>query len=142
MLGFFFFLIEISVTNCCAAIFLERCVCVSMYLCGVIKSLLSTVRLTSGNIGINYNVEIFILGPNSIGICHRAISGVFRTHKDYLIILVQYYFLTDRCSSYCYSPINESEHLSKTVSFYSYNQFTWREVIVEIKSYLSQLRVL
>lgn len=34
------------------------CVCDSG---GVIKSLLFSVRLTSRNIGINYNVEIFIL---------------------------------------------------------------------------------
>lgn len=46
----FSFLIEISVINCG--------VCGSG---GVIKSLLSSVRLTSRNIGINYNVEIFIL---------------------------------------------------------------------------------
>lgn len=43
----FSFLIEISIINCGSG--------------GVIKSLLSSVRLTSRNIGINYNVEIFIL---------------------------------------------------------------------------------
>lgn len=58
----FSFLIEISVINCCAGIFMGHGVCVYVYGSGgVIKSLLSSVRLTSRNIGINYNVEIFIL---------------------------------------------------------------------------------
>lgn len=66
---FFLFLIEISVTillrnDFCGTVCVRVCVCLC-FSGELLNHFCPPCTLTSGNIGINYNVEIFILGPNS-----------------------------------------------------------------------------